>query len=283
MPACRRTMSAVFLSGPPPSPPLTMYKPNIDYLLRDDIWHPSIYQTPEAAWGRSDQPLGQGMQNLQIGQRLMLGFGVILVLMVGLAFFSERQVSNIQKSLATINDVNSVKQRYTINFRGSVHDRAINLRDVVLVGTTAEVDASVATIERLAEAYAKSAKPLDDLMAAGKGVTTDEQEILASIKATEIKTQPLITEVVRLQARRPGGCRQNPSHAESPPRLHRMARPHQSVHRPRGSQEQVRRQRGPRGRGRLYLAHRAVLRRRRGAWERGRLLGDALDQAFCAI
>ncbi len=139
------------------------------------------------------------MQNLQIGQRLMLGFGVILVLMVGLAFFSERQVSNIQKSLATINDVNSVKQRYTINFRGSVHDRAINLRDVVLVGTTAEVDASVATIERLAEAYAKSAKPLDDLMAAGKGVTTDEQEILASIKATEIKTQPLITEVVRLQ------------------------------------------------------------------------------------
>ncbi len=119
--------------------------------------------------------------------------------MVGLAFFAERQVSNIQKSLATINDVNSVKQRYTINFRGSVHDRAINLRDVVLVGTPAEVDASVATIERLAEAYAKSAKPLDDLMAAGNGVTADEQEILAGIKATEIKTQPLITEVIRLQ------------------------------------------------------------------------------------
>ncbi len=35
------------------------------------------------------------------------------------------QVNKINASLTTINDVNSVKERYAINFRGSVHDRAI--------------------------------------------------------------------------------------------------------------------------------------------------------------
>jgi methyl-accepting chemotaxis protein len=48
-------------------------------------------------------------------------------MMLGLTVLAENRVSTIRGSLATINEVNSVKQRYSINFRGSVHDRAIAL------------------------------------------------------------------------------------------------------------------------------------------------------------
>ena len=45
----------------------------------------------------------------------------------------------IDTKMTVINDQNSVKQRYAINFRGSVHDRAIAIRDVVLAERASDV------------------------------------------------------------------------------------------------------------------------------------------------
>ncbi len=135
---------------------------------------------------------------LKIGQRLTIGFGLMLSLTLVVAGIAENRVSAISRSLATVNDVNSVKQRYAINFRGSVHNRAISLRDVTLV-EPAEIDSNVADIAQLTDAYTKSSGPLDDMMASGRGVTPEEMQILGTIKATEKRTLPMITEVVRLQ------------------------------------------------------------------------------------
>ena len=134
--------------------------------------------------------------DLKIGTRLAIGFGLVLAMLVLLSIVSIGKVGIIRDDLSTINDVNSVKQRYSINFRGSVHDRAIALRDISLVSAS-ELDAVTTNIERLTGLYDASAGPLDTMMAA----TGDETEraILASIKATQGKTLPLIQEVIRLR------------------------------------------------------------------------------------
>jgi methyl-accepting chemotaxis protein len=119
-------------------------------------------------------------------------------MLVGLALLSQNRVSAISRSLAVINDVNSVKQRFAINFRGSVHNRSIAIRDVTLV-EPAELPAIVAEIESLTATYAKSSGPMDEMMASGRGVTSDEQAILASIKSTETQTLPVIAEITHLQ------------------------------------------------------------------------------------
>ena len=136
--------------------------------------------------------------------RLVIGFALVLVLQVGLAIIAANRVSSINSSLTTINDINSVKQRYAINFRGSVHDRAISLRDVVLVTNPAERAAALAEIERLATFYATNADLLDRLMGTGAEVMPEERQVLASIKATEARTMPLIRQVTELQARGDG-------------------------------------------------------------------------------
>jgi methyl-accepting chemotaxis protein len=136
-----------------------------------------------------------------IGFRLALGFGLVLALVATLGVIAANRVNAISDSLAEINDVNSVKQRFAINFRGSVHDRAISLRDVVLVTAPAERAAALAEITRLEEFYARSAGPLDAIMASGVGVTADETAILASIKEIEARTMPLIRQVIEAQAR----------------------------------------------------------------------------------
>ncbi|PHK93785.1 methyl-accepting chemotaxis protein [Pseudoroseomonas rhizosphaerae] len=139
------------------------------------------------------------IRNLTISARLFLGFGVVLVLMIALAGISIGKVRAISADLAVINDINSVKQRYAINFRGSVHDRAISLRDVILVSSPDELRTVLADIERLTNNYAASAERLDAMFAAGSGITPDERHILSSIKDVERRTLPLLREVVRLR------------------------------------------------------------------------------------
>ncbi|MCW2248535.1 methyl-accepting chemotaxis protein [Azospirillum fermentarium] len=144
--------------------------------------------------------------NAKISTRLVVSFAGILLLMATLTGIGIVKVNIIDYDLTLINDVNSVKQRYAINFRGSVHDRAISLRDVTLLPDTAQVAAEVAAIDKLAADYARAADLLDRMFAARTDISARERQILTSIKETEGKTLPLIKRVI--EARRSGDSAQ---------------------------------------------------------------------------
>jgi methyl-accepting chemotaxis protein len=130
---------------------------------------------------------------------MVLGFSVVLILMCALSAISIYQVDRISADLERINDVNGVKQRYAINFRGSVHDRAISARDVTLVAGDDKLGAVVAEIDRLAAFYATSAAAMDAMFAARTDISDEEVRILASIKETEARTLPLISRIIASQ------------------------------------------------------------------------------------
>ncbi|NVM79216.1 methyl-accepting chemotaxis protein [Duganella sp. SG902] len=134
--------------------------------------------------------------NLKVGTRLALGFGILMSLMLGLTATGVYRVNRINTSLATIGDANSVKQRYAINFRGSVHDRAIALRDVVLESDPGATQRQLALITTLAANYARSATPMDALLRAGK-MDQLEADALRDIAAVEIRALKATDEVVR--------------------------------------------------------------------------------------
>ena len=140
-----------------------------------------------------------GFGNLKFGARLGMGFGLILLMLVALTALGISRVANINNSLSTIGDVNSVKQRYAINFRGSVHDRAISLRDVTLEPTREAVQTQMSLMNTLATDYAKSASLLDQMFASGSGITEDERSALTRIKAIEARALPLTAKVIELR------------------------------------------------------------------------------------
>jgi methyl-accepting chemotaxis protein len=119
--------------------------------------------------------------------------------MAALTIFGVSEVRSIDDSLATINDLNSVKQRYAINFRGSVHDRAISLRDFILVSDQRSRDAVRADIMRLTDAYAASAVSMDQMVVDHPETSAEERSILGNIKQIELKALPLMREVMELQ------------------------------------------------------------------------------------
>jgi len=136
---------------------------------------------------------------LTIGKRLALGFGSVLALMAVLAGLAIHRVGQIDDILIRINDVNSVKQRYAINFRGSVHDRSIAIRDVVLAATSATAQRHVDLIRKLDDDYQRSAAPLDQLFAGRTDILPEEKQALAAIKDVEGRTQPLIAKLIALR------------------------------------------------------------------------------------
>ena len=139
---------------------------------------------------------------ISVAVRLGVGFGIILAMMLVLSVLSVFKVNAIDNSLQHISEVNNVKQRYAINFRGSVHDRAIALRDVTLVGD-GEMPAVTALIEKLDNDYQQSARPLDALFSDAKaGVTAEERAWLDKIKQSEARATPLIRKII--EARRAG-------------------------------------------------------------------------------
>jgi methyl-accepting chemotaxis protein len=137
--------------------------------------------------------------NLTIGRRLGLGFLVVVLSMVALTSVGIVLVGQINDRLSIINDSNSVKQRYAINFRGSVHDRAIAVRDVVLAGTVAEVTPETDKITLLAGKYADSAEKMTAIFAVAGNVGKDEVAAYENIQQVEQKTLPLIDQVISLR------------------------------------------------------------------------------------
>jgi methyl-accepting chemotaxis protein len=157
------------------------------------------------------------MKNLTIGRRLGTGFLVVVLAMVALAVVGVSQVNQINDKLAVINDQNAVKQRYAINFRGSVHDRAIALRDLVYATDTAGINAEKALIDKLAAAYAESETKMNAIFADASKVNDAEKAALTGIAKVQEGTNPLVVQII--------GLRENGQRAEAVALLNNEAKP----------------------------------------------------------
>lgn len=131
---------------------------------------------------------------MTINARLVIGFGITLALTVILAVIAIHRMNFIDTTITQMTDINSVKQRYAINFRGSVHDRAIAVRDVVLARNDTELAAVMKDITNLHLFYQESEKMLDP---ANIPMTAQEQSIYSTIQRIEKQTLPLIDHIIK--------------------------------------------------------------------------------------
>lgn len=129
--------------------------------------------------------------------RLLISFGVILTLMIGITGLGIERVSVIDNNLTSISEGAALKQRYAINFRGSVHDRAISLRDAVIVRDQASFEKHLAEIDTLAGFYTDSHARMVSMMPQANEA---ERRLFANINAIEEKTLAITARVVELRA-----------------------------------------------------------------------------------
>ncbi len=137
------------------------------------------------------------LHNIKISRKLYFGFSLIILIILSITFIGINEVNSINK-LNSVIENNLLKQRYSINFRGSVHDRAIAIRDIVLAKNKTDklFQDSLSDIKKLEIFYINSAKALDKIFAQNTNVDIKERKILRKIKDIEVKTLPLIKDII---------------------------------------------------------------------------------------
>ena len=138
------------------------------------------------------------MQTWKISHRLMAGFGLVVLALLGMSVFSVLTARGIDGALTANATQNAVIQRAAINFRGSAHDRSIAVRDVVLAPTKEARKKEVEAIARLADFYAKSAAQLDDVLKSASQVPPEVGPMVQSLKDIEARTVATTAKVVAL-------------------------------------------------------------------------------------
>ena len=138
------------------------------------------------------------MQTWKISHRLMAGFGLVVLALLGMSVFSVLTARGIDGALTANATQNAVIQRAAINFRGSAHDRSIAVRDVVLAPTEEARKKEVESIARLADFYAKSAAQLDDVLKSASQVPPEVGPMVQSLKDIEARTVATTSKVVAL-------------------------------------------------------------------------------------
>ncbi len=134
---------------------------------------------------------------MNIIKRLYAGFTVLLVIMLAITILGLIKIGIADKNLNQLSEQTAVEQRQAINFRGSVHDRAISIRDAVLAGTVDNSKKHQQDIVRLNEFYQQAASTLDSMYAKEKPTAT-ELTLLQNIKDTETSTLALTANLLNM-------------------------------------------------------------------------------------
>ncbi len=125
-----------------------------------------------------------------------VGYGILVLIILGISILSINRISFIDRNLNEINEVNSAKQRVTIDYRGSVHDRSISIRDVVFAENKAELNKYLDEIRLREEAYEKAKSNMEALFISKNMLTDKEKSILDKINKTEVSAMPLIKGII---------------------------------------------------------------------------------------
>ena len=124
------------------------------------------------------------------------GYGVLVVMILGISILSINRITFIEENLQEINEVNSPKQRVAINYRGSVHNRSISIRDVVFANNEKDLKTYLDEIKYEEDFYIAAKNKMQSDFIDNNMLTPKEQEILAKINATENETMPLIKKII---------------------------------------------------------------------------------------
>lgn len=138
------------------------------------------------------------MHTWKISHRLMAGFGLVILALLGMSIYSVIIARGIDSALTANATQNAAIQRAAINFRGSAHDRSIAVRDVVLAPSEEARKREIESIARLAVFYAKSAAQLDAVLKAASQVPPEVGPMVQALKDIEARTVATTGKVVAL-------------------------------------------------------------------------------------
>ncbi len=137
----------------------------------------------------------KGKNKISIFVIIGAGYGIFVCIIIGISLLSANRLLFIERNLNEINNVNSAKQRVAINYRGSVHNRSISVRDVILAGSD-DLGRYLEEIAYEEKAYVDAKNNMRESFISKNMLDAKEFDIISRIDAVESSAMPLIQGII---------------------------------------------------------------------------------------
>ncbi|MGO0789605.1 methyl-accepting chemotaxis protein [Herbaspirillum seropedicae] len=138
------------------------------------------------------------MGKLKVVTRLALGFGLILVFLLGISTLGMMGMSRINDALTDITAVNNPETKLVSALRNALSQRAIVIRNIALLEDQEDMRAESQLLARQEKLYADALATLDKMFSTELSTTEREKQLLAQIKSDEAAAVPLMTKALQL-------------------------------------------------------------------------------------
>ena len=137
------------------------------------------------------------VKNLKLGQRLALGFGLVLALLLGVSILGVERMSQVQKRLEDIAFVNNKEAQLAGTMVIAVNQIAVRSRDVILYDGVRKRSA-VDAVAKARKTYDAAEEELGKMFSTLPDTTKEEKDFFAKVQAIKATTRPLISKVLEL-------------------------------------------------------------------------------------
>ncbi|GGC93051.1 methyl-accepting chemotaxis protein [Undibacterium terreum] len=138
------------------------------------------------------------MQSMKVSTRLSLGFGLVLVMLVMVIFLSVSRMAQMQDRMEEIANVNNVQSKFASAMYLSITERALALRNLILLSEDAEIQVEVNRVKVQAKKYADAEDALAKMMSADRSASREQTALFDNIRTQARLGDPLINAVLDL-------------------------------------------------------------------------------------
>jgi methyl-accepting chemotaxis protein len=137
------------------------------------------------------------MRNMGVATRLGLGFGVVSLLLMAIIALALSSMSQIQQRLDDITKVNDVETRLAATMDLTVTERALALRNLILLKEAKEIQIEVDRLSAQAKKYAAAQEKLGQMFTM-PGTSAEEKDLLEQIRKQGQLALPFIDKAAAL-------------------------------------------------------------------------------------
>ena len=138
------------------------------------------------------------IKNFNIGKRLILGFGLVVVLLCIVSGFAINRLGTANASMHIITNVNQTESQQAEHMRVAVLRIGSTARDMILLNEPADLKAEAVKIANFRVQYDAAESKLEQMFGTIESTTADEKALMEKIKQHKNLVLPLLNKVMAL-------------------------------------------------------------------------------------